>query len=115
MDDGNESVSVVKGSEQEITAFQLELARSDPEMVSVAKKHQSLKGSPAVCLASLQVMRYLSGEKIGQAITGVGQGVQKAAGTAVLVFSLLNCMVSNQAKGKWSIIYLHKYIYMYII
>ena len=49
-----------------------EIAKIDPEMAPVAKKHFELTNRASPSLANLQIKRFLAGEKLGQAITGVG-------------------------------------------
>ena len=54
----------------------LEIARVDPEMAPVAKKHEMLTNRVSPSLANLQIKRFLDGEKLGQAITGVRLSVE---------------------------------------
>lgn len=57
-----------------------EISRVDPEMGPVAKKHYDLTNRTSPSLANLQIKRFLAGEKLGQAINGVGISSDSSVG-----------------------------------
>lgn len=71
--DDKSSVGAVGGLHGvEASDFMLQLEASDPEMAKVCRKHESIQGTTASCLANLSVERFLAGCKWGQKLTGAG-------------------------------------------
>lgn len=64
------AIAAVHG--QEASEFLLQLQRTDPEMATVCARHESIRGTTATCLGKLSVASFLAGQKLGQALTGVG-------------------------------------------
>ena len=71
--DDKSSVGAVGGLQGvEASDFIVQLEASDPEMARVCRKHESIQGTTASCLAHLSIERFLAGCKWGQKLTGAG-------------------------------------------
>ena len=85
------------------------LLADDQEMLRVAKKHLSAKGTGCQCLAELRVGNVLNGARLGNSLTGVGC-CQKSfgmlcvmkRGVSGLIFAVENVLESSDSCVVWS-------------